>query len=180
MISTSAKKGAYLVICRGDELFASGLVLLTPVRLDVQEDPPAGRVRVNVVNALNRERVKHVHVKVIGSANDEFVSGETDLRGVFVADSIRGVTTVIARDSANRYAFYRGRRPLGTPPPPARGRTMVRSAKGAETSAIRAKSKADYLSNLAIENRDLQAGNQLMLDTLFKQQQRGVQIRKTQ
>ena len=38
-----------------------------------------------------------VHVKVIGSGNEDFVSGQTDLRGVFVADGIQGAATVIAQ-----------------------------------------------------------------------------------
>ncbi len=56
-----------------------------------------------------------MHVKVIGSANDDFVSGETDLRGVFVADGIRGNSTVIARADGGRYAFRRGSSYLGPP-----------------------------------------------------------------
>ena len=38
-------EGAYLVVCRGDDLFASGLVLITPLTLEVQEDTASGRVR---------------------------------------------------------------------------------------------------------------------------------------
>ena len=41
-------EGAYLVICRGDDLFSSGLVLITPLDIEVQEDAVSGRVRVNV------------------------------------------------------------------------------------------------------------------------------------
>ncbi|KKL59215.1 hypothetical protein LCGC14_2217580, partial [marine sediment metagenome] len=36
-------EGAYLVICRGDDLFASGLVLVTPLKIEVQEDVTSGR-----------------------------------------------------------------------------------------------------------------------------------------
>jgi hypothetical protein len=45
---------------------------------------------------------------VIGSLNEDFVSGTTDLRGVFVADGVRGVPTVIAEMTPGRYAFFRG------------------------------------------------------------------------
>jgi hypothetical protein len=40
------EEGAYLVICRGDDLFASGMVLITPLTIEVQEDAAArGRFR---------------------------------------------------------------------------------------------------------------------------------------
>ena len=38
-------EGAYLVICRGDDLFASGLVLITPLKIEVQEDLVSGRIQ---------------------------------------------------------------------------------------------------------------------------------------
>jgi hypothetical protein len=44
---------------------------------------------------------------VIGSFDREFVSGSTDLRGIFIADNIHGTATVIAR-KGDQYAFYRG------------------------------------------------------------------------
>jgi len=41
-----------------------------------------------VVRLTSKDKfLSDTHVKVIGSANDEFVSGDTDLRGVFVADT---------------------------------------------------------------------------------------------
>jgi transposase len=40
---------------------------------------------------------------VIGGRNDDFVSGQTDLRGVFVTDGIRGAVTVIAQAGPSRY-----------------------------------------------------------------------------
>ena len=57
--------------------------------------------------------VKGVHVKAVGSSEKAFRSGETDLRGLFIADDIRGKATVIAREGANLYAFYRGKQWLG-------------------------------------------------------------------
>ena len=41
-------EGAYLVVCRGDDLHASGLVLITPLAVEVQEDAVSGRVRTTV------------------------------------------------------------------------------------------------------------------------------------
>ena len=104
--------GAYLVVCRGENHYSSGLVLVSPLELEVQEDPASGRVRVTVKDVAEDEYADDVDVRVIGSANDEFIAGETDLRGLFIADDVRGTSTVIARLDANRYAFYRGRQPL--------------------------------------------------------------------
>ena len=42
------EEGAYLVVCRGDDLHASGLVLVTPLAVEVQEDAASGRVRTTV------------------------------------------------------------------------------------------------------------------------------------
>ncbi|HSG70852.1 MAG TPA: tetratricopeptide repeat protein, partial [Planctomycetaceae bacterium] len=118
------EEGAYLVVCRGDNLYASGLVLVSPLSLEIQEDATSGRVRVTIKDAVQDAFKGDVHVKVIGSANEEFRSGETDLRGLFIADDIRGTSTVIARASDNLYAFHRGKTllqnvvPEETPPPP--------------------------------------------------------------
>ena len=57
------EEGAYLVICRGDNLFTSALVLVTPLEMEVQEDNVSGRVRANVINATNQQYVPEVHVK---------------------------------------------------------------------------------------------------------------------
>ena len=106
-------EGAYLIVCRGQNLHASGLVLISGLRVDIQEDVASGRVRATVKDQGADAYVSAVHVKVIGSENDSFVSGETDLRGVFVADGINGEATVIAQLDSDRYAFFRGSTFLG-------------------------------------------------------------------
>ncbi len=108
------EEGAYLVVCRGENLYSSGLVLISPFELEVQEDAVSGRVRVTVKNAVTDQYAADVHVKTIGSANSQFVSGETDLRGIFIADAIQGTSTVIAKHEPNLYAFYRGQKVLGS------------------------------------------------------------------
>jgi hypothetical protein len=115
------EEGAYLVVCRGENLHASGLVLVTPLAVEVQEEVASGRVRTTVKDLTTGKYVDDVHVKTIGSRNQDFVSGETDLRGVFVADGIQGESTVIAQADASRYAFFRGTRDLA---PRARGRCL--------------------------------------------------------
>ncbi|MGE3818335.1 MAG: tetratricopeptide repeat protein, partial [Isosphaeraceae bacterium] len=113
------KEGAYLVMARGDNLYASGIVLVSPLELEVQEDAEAGRVRVTVRDAVTGDLVPKVQIKVIGSRNGNFLSGETDLRGVFVAEGVRGEATAVARKGTAQYAFHRGERSLGAEPPQA-------------------------------------------------------------
>jgi tetratricopeptide (TPR) repeat protein len=121
-----AKEGAYLTMIRGENLYASGIVLVTPLEMEVLEgDAPAvpasppttpvGRVRITVRDARTKEFLPKVQVKVIGSDNPQFISGETDLRGVFVAEGVRGVVTAVSRKGDAQYAFYRGTNYVGTP-----------------------------------------------------------------
>jgi alpha-2-macroglobulin len=103
-----AKEGAFLTMIRGDSLYASGIILVTPLEIEVLEEPAAARVRATVRDARTKEFLPKVEVKVIGSDNPQFISGETDLRGVFVAEGVRGVVTAVARQGSSQYAFYRG------------------------------------------------------------------------
>ena len=102
------EEGAYLIVCRGDNLHTSGFVLISPLKLEVQQDPASGQVRTTLKNTLDDKYVSNVHVKVIGTRDSDFKAGETDLRGVFSAEPISGRATVIAQSTDHRYAFYRG------------------------------------------------------------------------
>jgi hypothetical protein len=113
-----AKEGAYLVMARGDELYASGILLVSPIELEVLEEPEFGRVRVRVLDARTKAFLPKVSVKVIGSENPAFFSGETDLRGIFVAEGVRGQVTAVARAGKDQYAFHRGKTYVGQPPQP--------------------------------------------------------------
>ncbi|MDX2036423.1 MAG: MG2 domain-containing protein [Isosphaeraceae bacterium] len=112
------KEGAYLVMIRGGDLYASGIILVSPLEVDVLEEPESGRVRVTVRDAKTQDGVPKVQVKVIGSNNPSFISGATDLRGVFVAEGVRGQVTAVARRELGQYAFYRGTRAVGPAPAP--------------------------------------------------------------
>ena len=112
------KEGAYLVMIRGDNLYTSGIVLVTPLELEVLEEPASGRVRISVRDARTRELLPKVGVKVIGTNNPQFFSGETDLRGVFVAEGVQGQVSAVVRKGAAEYAFYRGTTYVGQPPVP--------------------------------------------------------------
>ena len=165
-------EAAYLVICRGDDLFTSGMVLITPLKIEVQEDPASGRVRANVLDTAKGGYRPEVHVKAIGSADSAFRSGETDLRGLFMADPLRGKATIIAREGDSRYAFFRGTTWLGTPenapvpPPAAPGQPQGQQA-------------VDYQGNLFQMNGEIQKFNN---DNFNKQRRaapnKGVQIQK--
>jgi len=116
------EEGAYLVMARGDDLYASGVALVTPLEVEVREEPTGGRVRVTVRDARTRDFVPGVQVKVSGTGNRRFFGGETDLRGVFVAEGVVGQVTAVARRGEGQYAFYRGTTavvtPVAPPPPP--------------------------------------------------------------
>ena len=109
------KPGAYLVICRGDELHTSGLALVSDIELEVREDPTSGRLRIQARDQSSHKFVRDVDVRVVGSAGGDFLSGKTDPRGLYIADGVLGLSTVIARYEREHYAFFRGEQALGQP-----------------------------------------------------------------
>ena len=156
------EEGAYLVICRGDNLSTSGLILITPLEIEVQEGTVSGRVRVNVRDVVAGKYQSKVHVKAVDSAAGRFISGETDLRGIFIADGLRGTATVIARDAENRYAFHRGTAWLGEAQPARRG--------------VRHRKTTDYRRHLERKNRAIQSTNVGRFDRLRRRARAGVQV----
>lgn len=174
------EEGAYLVVCRGEDLHASGLVLVTPLGLEVQEEPSSGRVRATVKDLLLDKFVTDVHVKVIGTGNPDFTSGETDLRGVFVADGITGQSTVIARLDNNRYAFHRGQTWLGQPQQVEQ--TLQAPAQQAADPAAQMggqqqqKLEGQLLQNVYDFNSTIQSGqNERFYKNFYQQNRKGVQ-----
>ena len=157
--------GAYLVICRGGNLFASGLILITPLEIEVQEGAVSGRVRAVVRDAVTGKHQPRVHVKAVGSADGRFISGETDFRGIFIADGLHGTTTVIARDGMNRYAFHRGDLWLGSQPSESETSPSPRAA-------------TDYRQHLERKNREMQTTNLERFDRLRRVPRGGVQLQR--
>ncbi len=164
------KDGAYLVVCRGDDLYASGLVLVSPLRMEVQEDTVSGRVRVTIKN-VDGNFVNNVHVKVIGSRNAEFVAGRTDLRGVFVADGIQGRVTVIAQKDRDQYAFYRGETDLLPPPE----RPAAPPAPAERKPQAAGEDRRELLRGLEESNRMLQQQQIENLRQNYQQRRKGVE-----
>ncbi|NQT40728.1 MAG: tetratricopeptide repeat protein, partial [Planctomycetes bacterium] len=165
------EQGAYLVVSRGDNLHASGLVLVTPLAVEVQEDTASGRVRTTVKNLIEDRYIKDIHVKVIGTRNSEFTSGETDLRGVFVADGIQGQSTVIAQASSSHYAFFRGQTELVPQAP-----EPTATTPGAQPSAPQGKASLDFqlLEGLNRTNSTLQAPKVQLLNRMYDSKGSGV------
>ncbi len=119
------EEGAYLVMVRGGALDASGIVLVSPLEIQVLEEPGAGRVRLTVRDVRTDRPASRVQVKVIGSNDLEFRSGVTDLRGVYTAEGLNGVVSAVARRGTDQYAFYRGETPVGQDQSlPARGQQV--------------------------------------------------------
>ncbi|QEG41940.1 tetratricopeptide repeat protein [Roseimaritima ulvae] len=170
------EEGAYLIVCRGENLYASGLALVSPLKLLVQEDATSGRVRVSVKDATEDSFVSDVHVKVIGSANDKFVSENTDLRGLAIADDIRGTSTVIAMHDSNRYAFYRGQTVLQEvqtePNAPEAGQ------QAAEQPGKPSKGKGALRDNLFNQNSIFQMEQNSNWDSLLNNSRTGVQSKE--
>ena len=153
------EEGAYLIVCRSENLYASGLALVSPLDLLVQEDVKSGRVRVSVKETTKDKFVGDVHVKVIGSANNDFESGETDLRGLFIADNVKGTSTVIAVAGDDRYAFYRGKTSLQN------ARTPAPNAAPSDRFGAPAAQEADAFSGQGA----VKGGKGALRDNLFNQ-----------
>ena len=143
------EEGAYLAIVRGDNLFTSGLVLISPLKLEVKENQE-GSVRVNVADAASGKALADAEVKALGSASQQVQSGTTDPRGVFEAGYISGTATVIVKQGENRYAFHRGTFSLGHNAQPAA--TNVR----APVEKPKVLGKEQYFQNLDESNKKLQ------------------------
>jgi len=109
------RPGAYLVVLKGEQAELSSMVLYSDLTLEIQEDRNAGRVRVSVFDP-DGAPVPDTHVKVLGNNSAGIISGDTDLRGVFAADGVYGVPTVIAR-AGEHYAFWSGSAETRDQPP---------------------------------------------------------------
>lgn len=170
-------EGAYLVICRGDNLYTSGLILITPLKLEIQETPKEGTVRVNVRDLTgDGQYLPEVLVKVVGTQNKLFLSGHTDLRGVFQADGVNGTATVLARATGGKYAFYRGTKVHGTPKLP-KGAPQEPNMNS-PASGKKQLQQSDYLKNIDVRNREVQNENFKAWDKQRRGNNSGVEVQR--
>ncbi|HHI81157.1 MAG TPA: tetratricopeptide repeat protein [Planctomycetes bacterium] len=161
-------KGAYLVIARSGALKSSGLVLRTRVRVEAQEFPRQGRLRLNL--SQDGKRLPGARVKVLGSSSSGLRSGKTDLRGVFVADGLRGKVTALVESEGN-YAFYRSKQLFGNPITPSGGRGRAQQFEAAK--------QTDLLQMNSMQLKLLQEKGGQSLERLFRNKQQGVELRRT-
>ena len=164
------KPGAYLVICRGGELHASGLVLVTDIDLGVREDPVSGRLRVTATDEKGGAYISGLDVRVVGSESGTVLRGETDRRGLYVADGIGGVATVIARREGGEYAFFRGRQHLGVPEAAARAKFFDTPTGGGGADSKYFKNVLD-MNTINVDARNKQ------LQQEIEQAREGVQVK---
>lgn len=168
------KEGAYLVMTRGENLYASGIVLVSPIEMLVQEEAGAGRVRVTVRDARTKAPLPKVQVKVIGTNNPAFFNGETDLRGVYVAEGVLGTVTAVARRDQAQYAFHRGTTFVGQPAAPA-GAPSPEAPAQAPQPAEPNQSLEGNIKSLNIDNQNRQMQR---LQERFNREERGVKVQE--
>jgi len=156
--------GAYLIICRGDYLYTTGMTLITPLKLEVQEDTSARSVRVNITDRSTGSYIDGVHVKAIGSNDQKFKSGETDLRGIWKAENLAGTPTIIARDKKGRYAFHRGQQSFTSIPPKPKYKNL--------------KKELDFNRNLKASQNSLYNLNNDRYEKNRRAKDKGVEIKK--
>ena len=153
------EEGAYLAIVRGDNLFTSGLVLISPLKLEVKETPE-GSVRATVTDAATGKALADAEVKALGSSSPQVQSGTTDPRGVFEVSGIQGTSTVIVRQGDNRYAFHRGTLTLGSHNSPMPAQNLGNSPPAKPSTSASPKrqvlEKGEYLKNIDESNRAVQ------------------------
>lgn len=168
--------GAYLVMVRAGEQFASGLVLISDLTLEVDSDVYDGRVRVQVMNRSTGAFERNVDVRVIGSGNVGFVSGRTDPRGLFVADGIIGSGTVIARAGERRYAFMR--EVLGVEVDASIGRSPASPGPGGPSSVVFGSIPSGFFDNVQSFNKDNRSQRSSNFDKEVRRERKGLQVQQ--
>ncbi len=166
--------GAYLCVLRSGDRVATGMALVTDLRIEAQEHFDNGQVRVNVRRGDGY--VAGAHVKIVGSKDSQLQSADTDLRGIAIGSGIVGRATVLA-SLGDHYAFYRGageHQPhLGTGAP--------QQAQQMEQGQLRRAGK-DFDAfenniNANVQNRGSQV--EWLKKNVMNKQQKGVEVFRT-
>ena len=168
--------GAYLVVARGDSLLTTGMVLRSDLKIESQEQLDVGRIRVNVKRG--EDFLSSAHVKVVGSGDERFRSGDTDLRGIFVADDLVGQATVIVKKD-DEYAFFRGKgvhQPSRyRPAPPAR----VQPPQSKTPDDKKLQQFDGWKANTLYNDRNRERQVRWLKQEVLGVQQRGVEVYRT-
>ncbi|MCE9638301.1 MAG: tetratricopeptide repeat protein [Planctomycetes bacterium] len=98
------QKGVYLVTARAEGLFASSIVLVSDLQVDVQEAD--GRLRIYTTNRVTGAPLGEVYVKV-GNGSTIQAQGFTDARGVLDVPAVGGSFSVVAEKDGNTALWRR-------------------------------------------------------------------------
>ena len=161
-------------------MYASGLVLVSPLTVDVQEEARVGPGAGTVKNSSKDSYVSEVHVKVIGSRNGDFVS-DRPARRVRGRRSAGGKSTVIAETDAGRYAFYRGQTGLRPAPEPPKPAAEAAPQANQPVDGQKGQGQADnngLLDNIQMGNGKIQQFNNDSLNNFYKQNKGGVKAKE--
>ncbi len=177
-------EGAYLVICRGDSQMTSGLVLLSTLDLEVNEDATNGGIRVQLRDTVRNAYVADADIGAYDSSgNAQPQKGRTDPRGAFSASGIHGHATVVVKLGENRYAIHRSAGSLMLPqvsvrtpvPMPTNGTPALQPAAPAAGKPL---SKDDYLFNVKSRFTDLNDDNKAAWSEKLQNEGKGVKAEK--
>ena len=117
------------------------------------------------------------HAKVVGSGDQKFQSGDTDLRGILAVDGLVGQATVIVK-KGDEYAFYRG---SGIHQPqlcvPVQNTPQHRAAPQKADKALKQFDALDNNMNVNDQNRGRQL--QWLQQEVYNKKQTGVEVGRT-
>ena len=102
------KQGRYLVVCRGEEIYSSGLVLISPLEIETHFDAATNLVQVFVKDTSVGKYVSDAQVRLLQGGNGQaqtLTVGATDLRGVFAGPLPTTNATIVVRSAAGGYGF---------------------------------------------------------------------------
>jgi hypothetical protein len=95
---------------------------------------------------------------------------------MFVADSIEGRSTVIARQGDRHFAFHRGSSHLGSQPQQQMDRGITPPTSGLSPNAPSA--QGGYFQNVLLLNRDNQSQREQKYKNELKRKREGVQVKQ--
>ena len=168
--------GAYLCVLRSGDRVATGMALVTDLRIEAQEQFDNGHVRVNVRRGDGY--VAGAHVKIVGSNDGQLQSADTDLRGIAVGDGLVGRATVLA-SLGDHYAFYRG---TGVHQPQSASRAPQQMQQLQQMEQGEGQSRKDFDAfennfNSNVQNRGSQV--EWLKKNVMNKQQKGVEVFRT-
>ena len=169
-------RGAWLILARTGAATSTSLVVRTALEVETQELVAEGRVRVNV--RKDGVVVPRATVKVVGDRDGTIRSGRTDLRGVFVADAVQGIATVLVQEGED-YAFFRGKVALGPPMQQVEQQRGIQLGVLHKSLNLSEKGKNfDALEGNRVLNIQIQRAAREKLETYFENKQQGVDLRR--